>query len=96
MNKTLILILGFHRTGTSVLGNYLNNCGIDYGLSKDLTKNIHNRYGYYENNMILKFNQRCLRSLKLSWYNAYKIKKRKIDEKFYSENEKKLENIFLN
>ncbi len=67
MSKTCILIIGNHRSGTSVLTGCLHLCDIDLGINRDLSKNQHNEKGFFENLSILSFNEKVLLTINSSW-----------------------------
>lgn len=68
-NPKLILILGMHRTGTSLLGNCLYELGIDYGIKKNMDKNIVNPNGYFENDSFTQFFDHLLLKNNMEWKN---------------------------
>lgn len=67
MPRTCLLIVGMHRSGTSVFADLIQNNG--FFLGKDLLKgDIENVRGYFENEHIYHFNERVLRSKGASWH----------------------------
>lgn len=76
MKQTCILLLGMHRSGTSALAGTLHQLGIYLG--SDLMKpGQYNKKGYFENNLIFRFNEQLLHKVGSSWddifYSEYKI-----------------------
>ena len=67
----VICIIGMHRSGTSMVAQLLNLCGLDLGPSEQFLKpNEHNPLGYFENECIsYKINDALLAHLGASWDN---------------------------
>ncbi len=61
------LILGMHRSGTSLLANWLVQCGFDLNSSKTFQK--YNIKGNYEDWSIMKFHNEILARNKMNWMN---------------------------
>lgn len=67
--KTVVCILGMHRSGTSMVTRLLNICGLELG-NKDFLfnmKNESNQKGHWENKEILRINQEVLSIFGGSW-----------------------------
>ncbi len=79
---TVLAITGMHRSGTSVVANYLQQCGVDIG------QNLHpgdigNPRGYYEDLDFLRFHQDLLASFRLpTFVTSDAVLKRQIPEEF--------------
>ena len=68
--QTCILVLGMHRSGTSVLTGVLNLLGVYLG--SDLMKNEEtNQKGHFENSNFYSFNDNLLLKMKSAWDDAY-------------------------
>jgi len=66
-NKTrIVVILGMHRCGTSLLANFLDAIGIDFG-KNFLPHDEFNAEGYWENKDVLAAHEKILRVLKSEW-----------------------------
>lgn len=68
--KRCIVVLGMHRSGTSLFSGCLSNLGIDYGKSRAQVKDSFNEKGYFENMRLMHFNDRVLHSIGMSWKNV--------------------------
>ncbi len=68
MSRTnlFIIILGPHRSGSSLLAAGLYALGVDLG-SRFIAPNEDNPKGFFEDEDIVRFNDRLLRSLNLTW-----------------------------
>ena len=66
--KTVYIILGMHRSGTSALGGVLNEMGLNFG-SYLMEKNEYNPKGYFENNYVYLLNKKILEDHGMSWDN---------------------------
>lgn len=79
--KTVLYILGMHRSGTSAVTGTINRMGLDIG-SDLMPITQDNPKGYYENNKVLKLNEKILIENNSSWDNCHfkisKIPKEKI------------------
>lgn len=66
--KSLIFVLGMHRSGTSAMTRVVNLLGANLG--KDLLSAVEgvNSDGFWENQAIVDFNEKLLKLLGLSWY----------------------------
>jgi hypothetical protein len=62
----IVVILGMHRCGTSLLANFLNAIGIDFGRNF-LPHDEWNAEGYWENKDILAAHEEILKVLKSEW-----------------------------
>ena len=67
-NQKTIVILGMHRSGTSMLAGILEKLGISMGKST-IEKSINNPFGYFEDYEFLDLNQRILKDASGSWKN---------------------------
>ena len=67
-NKKGIIVLGVHRSGTSVLAAGLEALGISLGRKSEWV-NEDNPKGFFENQDITPFNERLLRFLHARWDN---------------------------
>lgn len=56
-----LIILGMHRSGTSLTANWLHRCGLDLG-SKLLEAGVGNAEGHFENEEIVRFHEDLLRN----------------------------------
>ena len=65
-NKTLLVILGMHRSGTSLLTSLTDHLGFESG-NNLLGPGIDNPKGYWEDRDILEFNDRCLQNISTDW-----------------------------
>ena len=70
-NKTCILILGMHRSGTSAMGNLVDALGY-YGGQNLKPAAYDNLKGFYEHEDIVKLNDRLLELIGLRWDNYNK------------------------
>ena len=61
-----IFVLGAHRSGTSLVANALHAMGVNLG-SRFIAPNEDNPKGFFEDEEIVQFNDRLLRSMNLSW-----------------------------
>lgn len=66
MNKQAILILGMHRSGTSMLAGLLNHNGYDIGPDV-MPAHPDNPKGFFENNTICALNERILSEMGSCW-----------------------------
>lgn len=67
--KKAILILGNHRSGTSITTSLVNALGYTLGKSKMVPCDRNNPKGYFENNAVMKLNDTLLGTQKLTWHN---------------------------
>ena len=67
--KKAILILGMHRSGTSLVSGCLRLSGIDFG-SGVMQPDSNNQKGYWEQNDIVVVHDRLLESFDLSWHSV--------------------------
>ena len=67
-SQTLI-VTGMHRSGTSLVANYLSQCGCVMG-GNLLPGSKHNRKGYYEDIQFLSFHEGILRNSVSSWHDV--------------------------
>ena len=95
--EKIIVILGMHRSGTSVLSRSMKTLGFDYG------DNLHpagfdNPKGFFEDTDLIAFNETILHELDQSWDSPLFIKKdqlKKINKIFFKK-AKKLINLKIN
>lgn len=64
--KVAILIVGTHRTGSSLFANLLSECGVYLG-GKLIQGDKFNVNGYFENEGLYKINENILRNFGTSW-----------------------------
>ena len=67
-NKKLAIILGAHRSGTSLCAASIEHLGVDLGI-KDHYSNEENKKGFFEQAEIVSFNNQLLSFLGGSWDN---------------------------
>jgi len=65
--KKCIVILGMHRSGTSVLSGLVSLMGCNIGITDTMPKRKDNPKGFFENYRIYKFNQSLLEDNGVSW-----------------------------
>ena len=63
-DKTIVAILGMHRSGTSLVGQMLHAMGVPMG-SNLVVANEYNERGYYEDNVVVRIHDKLLRELLL-------------------------------
>ena len=61
-----IVILGFHRSGTSAISQYLSSCGLFLG-NKLLGANVSNPYGHFEDEEFFDINVELLKKSNVHW-----------------------------
>lgn len=66
MKKQIVIILGMHRSGTSVVARITQSLGYELG-NRLIEPNGENPKGFFENQEIVSFNDRLLRHISLSW-----------------------------
>lgn len=71
--KKLVLVLGMHRSGTSVTTGILNKMGLPLG-SNLMPPSKDNPKGYYENMDFYHFNEMILRENDSIWHNVKNLK----------------------
>ncbi|MCB1705765.1 MAG: sulfotransferase [Halioglobus sp.] len=64
--KKFIFVLGPHRSGTSLVAAALHAMGVNLG-SRFIDPNEDNPKGFFEDEEVVRFNDRLLRSMNLSW-----------------------------
>lgn len=62
-----VVVVGMHRSGTSLVGSLLSNLGIDMG--DTAASDLHNVSGYYEDLALLKINEKILGNMGATWSN---------------------------
>lgn len=72
--KTLVLVVGMHRSGTSVLAQIMQNMGVYLGRNADLQKPAEdNPDGFFEHSEIVKIHEAMLNELGKEWFHAEAI-----------------------
>ena len=66
--RTLILVLGMHRSGTSVLTRVLNLLGADVGRDLLAARQDINARGFWEHRELVAINEKLLSAVGRSWY----------------------------
>ena len=66
--KKMIVVLGAHRSGTSLCAAAVECLGADLGMDT-LYANVENRKGFFEHPQVVQFNDRLLQTLGGSWDN---------------------------
>tara|TARA_R110002049_G_scaffold188251_17_gene356676 strand:- start:13667 stop:14800 length:1134 start_codon:yes stop_codon:yes gene_type:complete len=61
-----LIILGPHRSGTSLVANALHTMGVNLG-TRFIEQNRDNPKGFFEDEAVVRFNDRLLSSMSLSW-----------------------------
>lgn len=84
MKKQIVVILGMHRSGTSVIAQITQSLGYNLG-NRLLEPNDENPKGFFENQEIVSFNDRLLRQIGLSWDSLGYIWEEKFDEDLYED-----------
>lgn len=65
--RPVVVILGMHRSGTSLVGNLMNAIGVDFG--QDLLPATEwNAAGYWESQVIFEIHDKILNELNCSWH----------------------------
>ncbi len=81
MNKTIV-VLGMHRSGTSLVAGVLHHLGVNMG-KEMLGGDRFNPFGHFENKKIIKLNEEILKEAGGSWYAPPSSEKiLKVREKF--------------
>ena len=77
--KSVIVVLGMHRSGTSALTRVLNLAGPE--LPEDLTEAIpgNNEKGFFESRQLLLINMRILKALNLHWWSTAPIQPKQLN-----------------
>ena len=80
MKKNIFIVVGMHRSGTSLITNCIN-CFDKVHLGNNLIpKKDDNIYGFYEDKDILKFNDNVLDFLNYDWHSFLKLNDKNINE----------------
>lgn len=87
--RTQIVVLGMHRSGTSLLSKILHELGIDMGVER-IVKSKSNVFGYYEDMDFLILNQKILESANGSWNTIFKPGQLELISENYKEDIKTL------
>jgi hypothetical protein len=72
-NRTWLIILGMHRSGTSALTGTLAACGMELG-NNLLPANEFNKKGYHENAALIALNEEILQELGAEWFDPFSIR----------------------
>lgn len=66
--KETVLVLGMHKSGTSLLANVLDLGGVFFGANKDLLEaNFDNVFGFFEYKELVDLNDKILDTFGISW-----------------------------
>ena len=69
-NKSVVCVIGMHRSGTSLISGILNLCGVNFGDEKKLLFNgLDNEKGHWENVDVMSINEKILNIFGGSWDN---------------------------
>lgn len=79
LNKRLIIVLGMHRSGTSVVTRALAALDIDLGTDL-MAGNSFNEKGYYEDIEIYNLNNKLLQAINADWFKLGPIRKNELLE----------------
>lgn len=71
-SRNLIVVLGMHRSGTSALAGMLSSFDLDLGSSL-IRPSAHNPKGYFENTRVVAASDELLKTMEVSWADAYRI-----------------------
>lgn len=71
--RSLIVVLGMHRSGTSAMAGLLSKAGISFGRNL-MPPHRDNPKGYFEDNAILNINDAILTAIRSSWYDITPLK----------------------
>jgi len=86
-DKKVVLVVGMHRSGTSVLAAGLHALGVQFGQNL-LPENEENVKGFFEDKRVVTLNDELLHSLGISWNNPYLLeyvaKKIDVPDNFYT------------
>lgn len=81
-NKTLVCVLGMHRSGTSALTRLVNACGVYLGENEELMPSTEeNPKGYFEHNYLSSLNEQLFTQNNASWCQLEKFSLRKLKRK---------------
>lgn len=69
MPRAVLIILGVHRSGTSVTAGMISQLGLNMGKSV-LAGNPTNPKGHFENRKLMYFNERLFHYFNVSWHNS--------------------------
>ena len=72
MLRKAVIVLGMHRSGTSLTAGILNKLGFDLGRAI-MGANWANSSGFFENFRILEFNENLFQKLQVNWHNTLGI-----------------------
>lgn len=93
--KNAVVVLGMHRSGTSSVAGLISL--LDYSAGKDLIPgNDENPKGFFENKLILDFNESLIKKLKVNCYSTYYVPIDWYNKSFFAEEEKQLTGILRN
>ena len=71
-NNQIVIVLGSHRSGTSVTTRLVSYLGFNLGENL-MEPNNDNPKGYFEDIDIYNFNEKILKLIKRSWYDSDSI-----------------------
>jgi hypothetical protein len=66
--RPVVVVLGMHRSGTSLVANLLNSLGVDLG-QELMPADEHNLAGYWESKTIFEIHKQILKELNCDWHN---------------------------
>jgi hypothetical protein len=66
--RPVVVILGMHRSGTSLIANFMHAVGVDFGLDL-MPADESNAAGYWESMTIFETHQKILKELNCDWHN---------------------------
>ena len=99
-NKSIFIVTGMHRSGTSMIARSLKVLGLDYGTNLLSAEKNNNDLGFYEDIDVLIFNEKLLGHLKKTWISFSIINKDLLDpeipSKFYLEAKKIIKTKLIN
>lgn len=67
-NKTIVFVLGMHRSGTSVLSNTLNDLGVSFGEDHIPHNENVNTKGFWEDVHVVNYNEDLLSRMNARWF----------------------------
>ena len=80
--KKILVIIGQHRSGTSMLSGSLELAGGWLGINYQFEADQYNQKGYFENKWTDEFNNRVLRRLHCDWHHVTHIPDNWLDHGF--------------
>lgn len=70
---TQVIVLGFHRSGTSMIAGILHKLGVHMGNDLIMGTTEHNPKGYYEDRDFVDLNERILTALESGWATEHNL-----------------------